>query len=146
MRRIILMQDTCREREPQNESPATNAPMLDVEGEKICVLRCLGKKSLPRPLSKLATYTLFMSWLTRALLNILVYGDSLPPPRNIRLLHNLVAFFGLLLYLRDVGHPGHWLSEYLARILSECRVYKCICCTVERKRLIPWLVATKHLD
>ncbi len=32
--------------------------------------------------------------------------------------HNLVAFFALLLHLHRVGFPGHWLSEFLARVLG----------------------------
>ncbi|PIL28785.1 hypothetical protein GSI_08829 [Ganoderma sinense ZZ0214-1] len=39
-------------------------------------------------------------------------------PSQIRLPHNLVAFFGLLMYLHRVGYPGHWLSDFLSRVLS----------------------------
>ncbi|KAI0724335.1 hypothetical protein C8T65DRAFT_733972 [Cerioporus squamosus] len=78
----------------------------------------LGVKSLSRPLSELATRDELITWLTRVLFNTFVHGHSPPAPTNVRLPHNLVAFFGLLMHLHRVGYPGHWLSDFLARVLS----------------------------
>ncbi|RDX52492.1 hypothetical protein OH76DRAFT_1480607 [Lentinus brumalis] len=74
--------------------------------------------SFPRPLGDLASRDELMTWLTRLLFNTLIPGRTEPPPCNIRLPHNLVAFFGLLMYLSRIGYPGHWLSEFVARIFS----------------------------
>ncbi|KAI0687197.1 hypothetical protein C8T65DRAFT_770881 [Cerioporus squamosus] len=74
--------------------------------------------SFPRSLSELASREEVITWLTRLLFNTLVPGRTQPPPCNISLPHNLVAFFGILMYLSRVGYPGHWLSEFVARILS----------------------------
>lgn len=78
----------------------------------------LGSRPIPRPLSELATHTELTTWLTRVLFNTFIPGRSKPNPSNVRLPHNLVAFFGLLMYLHQVGYPGHWLSDCLARVLS----------------------------
>ncbi|KAI0737520.1 hypothetical protein C8Q80DRAFT_1125297 [Daedaleopsis nitida] len=75
--------------------------------------------SLPRPLSELATREELTTWLTRVLFNTFIPGRSEPVlPCDTRLPHNLVAFFGLLVYLHRIGYPGHWLSDFLARVLS----------------------------
>ncbi|RDX52493.1 hypothetical protein OH76DRAFT_161993 [Lentinus brumalis] len=74
--------------------------------------------SLPRPLAKLATREELTTWLTRLLFNTLIPGKLPPPPGKLRLPHNIVAFFGILMYLSRIGYPGHWLSEFLERILS----------------------------
>ncbi|TFK90199.1 hypothetical protein K466DRAFT_543778 [Polyporus arcularius HHB13444] len=78
----------------------------------------LGVKSLPRPLSELATRDELITWLARVLFNTFIHGHSLPAPTNVRLPHNLVAFFGLLMHLHRVGYPGHWLSDFMSRVLS----------------------------
>ena len=78
----------------------------------------LGVKSLPLSLSELAPREEFTTWLTRVLFNTLIHGHSTPAPTNIRLPHNLVAFFGLLMHLHRVGYPGHWLSDFMSRVLS----------------------------
>ncbi|KAI0719795.1 hypothetical protein C8T65DRAFT_603249 [Cerioporus squamosus] len=78
----------------------------------------LGAKPLPRPLTELATRDELTTWLTRVLFNTFLPGKSKPNPSNVRLPHNLVAFFGLLMYLHRAGYPGHWLSEFLTRVLS----------------------------
>ncbi|KAI0649816.1 hypothetical protein C8Q79DRAFT_997836 [Trametes meyenii] len=77
-----------------------------------------GSLSLPRPLSELASREELTAWLTRVLFNTFIPGHSKARPHNVRCPHNLTAFFGLLLYLHRVGYPTHWLSEFLARILS----------------------------
>ncbi|KAI0719796.1 hypothetical protein C8T65DRAFT_736355 [Cerioporus squamosus] len=74
--------------------------------------------SFPRPLAELASREELITWLTRLLFNTVVPGRTQPPPCNIRLPHNLVAFFGTLMHLSRIGYPGHWLSEFLPRILS----------------------------
>ncbi|KAI0649827.1 hypothetical protein C8Q79DRAFT_1033643 [Trametes meyenii] len=78
----------------------------------------LGSLTLPQPLEKLATREELATWLTRMLFNVFIPGRSPPRPYTVRLPHNLVAFFGLLVHLRRVGFPGHWLSGFLARVLS----------------------------
>ncbi len=78
----------------------------------------LGTKPLPRPLTELATRDELTTWLTRVLFNTFIPGKSKPNPNNVRLPHNLVAFFGLLMYLHRAGYPGHWLAEFLTRVLS----------------------------
>ncbi|TBU53623.1 hypothetical protein BD310DRAFT_887493 [Dichomitus squalens] len=78
----------------------------------------LGSQPLPRPLSELATRDELTTWLTRTLFNTFLSGFSGTRPTQIRLPHNLVAFFGLLMYLHRVGFPGHWLSDFLARVLN----------------------------
>ncbi len=74
--------------------------------------------SFPRPLGELASRDDLITWLTRLLFNTFIPGRIQPPPCNVRLPHNLVAFFGTLMYLSRLGYPGHWLSEFVARILS----------------------------
>ncbi|KAI0672209.1 hypothetical protein C8Q78DRAFT_1188078 [Trametes maxima] len=78
----------------------------------------LGSLTLPLPLEKIATREELATWLTRVLFNVFIPGRSAPRPYTVRLPHNLVAFFGLLIHLRRVGFPGHWLSGFLARVLN----------------------------
>ncbi|KAI0357701.1 hypothetical protein OH77DRAFT_1475432 [Trametes cingulata] len=78
----------------------------------------LGPLPLPRPLSALATRDELATWLTRVLFNIFIPGRSKGMPEDVRLPHNLVAFFGLLMHLHRVGFPAHWLSDFLGRVLS----------------------------
>ncbi|TFK84369.1 hypothetical protein K466DRAFT_527474 [Polyporus arcularius HHB13444] len=78
----------------------------------------LGAKPLPRPLSELATREELLTWLTRVLFNTFIPGHSKFRPSHVRLPHNLVAFFGIVMYLHRIGYPGHWLSEFLAKVLS----------------------------
>lgn len=78
----------------------------------------LGSMPLPRPLDELATRDELTTWLTQVLFNTFISGRAKHPPYAVRLPHNLVAFFALLLHLHRVGFPGHWLSEFLARVLS----------------------------
>lgn len=78
----------------------------------------MGSQPLPRPLAELATRDELTTWLTRVLFNVFISGRTQPSPNNVRLPHNLVAFFGLLMHLHRVGFPAHWLSDFLARVLS----------------------------
>ncbi|KAI0657611.1 hypothetical protein C8Q70DRAFT_1055762 [Cubamyces menziesii] len=81
----------------------------------VCIL---GSQSVPRPLSELATRDELTTWLTRVLFNTFIPGHSKLRPHNVRCPHNLAAFFGLLFYLHRAGYPAHWLSDFLARVLS----------------------------
>lgn len=51
-------------------------------------------------------------------MQILRPGMTPPPPVRIMLPNNVNAFIALLIYLHQVGFPGHWLAEYLQDILS----------------------------
>lgn len=80
-------------------------------------------KSLPRPLSELATRQELIAWLTRVLI-ITILPPRPPNPTvvlrgRIRYPNNLAAFFGLLMRLRAIGYPIHWLSEYLNDIITD---------------------------
>ncbi|KAI0737514.1 hypothetical protein C8Q80DRAFT_1115040 [Daedaleopsis nitida] len=112
--------------------------------------------SLPRPLSELATREELTTWLSRVLFHAFIHGRSVPCyHHDTRLPHNLVAFFGLLMYLHRIGYPPHWLSAFLARVLSGRMVadvipytgtYPIPICEYERRvpartvRTDPWLV------
>ncbi|KAI0649800.1 hypothetical protein C8Q79DRAFT_923284 [Trametes meyenii] len=89
-----------------------------IKSQAVMDVLVLGALPLPRPLSELASREELTPWLTRVLFNTLIPGRSRPPPENVRLPHTLVAFFGLLVHLHRVGFPAHWLSEFLARVLS----------------------------
>ncbi|RPD61780.1 hypothetical protein L226DRAFT_506692 [Lentinus tigrinus ALCF2SS1-7] len=89
-----------------------------VDSSNISSRLVFGSSSLPRPLSELATRDELTTWLTRVLFNTFFSGRTKPPPCNVRLPHNLVAFFGLLMHLHRIGYPGHWLSDFLGRVLS----------------------------
>ncbi|KAI0366579.1 hypothetical protein BV20DRAFT_971757 [Pilatotrama ljubarskyi] len=78
----------------------------------------MGPRPLPMPYTELAPKAELTSWLTRVLFNAFITGHSREPPQNVRLPHSLVAFFGLLMHLHRVGYPAHWLSDFLARVLS----------------------------
>lgn len=78
----------------------------------------MGLLPLPRPLTELASRDELTTWLTRVLFNTFVAGRTKDLPGNVRLPNNLVAFFGLLMHLHRVGFPAHWLSDFLARVLS----------------------------
>lgn len=78
----------------------------------------MGSQPLPRPHAELVTRNELTTWLTRVLFNVFVCGYSQPPPNKVLLPHNLVAFFELLMHLHRVGYPAHWLSDFLARVLS----------------------------
>ncbi len=82
---------------------------------EVAVLRPL---ALSRPLTELATQDELKTWLTRVLFNTVLPARSKMGMSKVHVPHNLVAFFGLLLYLHGVGYPSHWLCELLARILS----------------------------
>ncbi|KAI0658112.1 hypothetical protein C8Q70DRAFT_201642 [Cubamyces menziesii] len=89
-----------------------------IRSQAVMDVLVLGPLPLPRPLSELASRDELHTWLTRVLFDTLISGHTRPPPENVRLPHNLVAFFGLLMHLHRVGFPAHWLSDFLARVLS----------------------------
>ena len=78
----------------------------------------LSAHKTPRALEDLASRSELVTWLTRVLFNTFIPAQSKPRPSQVRLPHNLVAFFGIVLYLHQIGYPGHWLSDFLARVLS----------------------------
>ncbi|OSD01022.1 hypothetical protein PYCCODRAFT_1478791 [Trametes coccinea BRFM310] len=78
----------------------------------------LGSLPLPRPRSELASRDELTNWLTRVLFSTFLPGKPRLPPQSVRLPHNIVAFFELLMHLSRVGFPVHWLSDFLARVLS----------------------------
>ncbi|EIW52006.1 uncharacterized protein TRAVEDRAFT_53988 [Trametes versicolor FP-101664 SS1] len=89
-----------------------------IRSQAVMDVLVLGPLPLPRPLSDLASRDELTTWLTRVLFNTLIPGRTRLPPENVRLPNNLVAFFGLLVHLHRVGFPAHWLSGFLARMLS----------------------------
>ncbi len=89
-----------------------------IDARPVLDILTLGSQSYPRPLSELATRDEITTWLTRLLFNTFIPGHTKFRPANVRLPHNLVAFFAILMYLHRIGYPAHWLSEFLARILS----------------------------
>ncbi|KAI0357689.1 hypothetical protein OH77DRAFT_1502792 [Trametes cingulata] len=89
-----------------------------IRPQAVMEILVMGAQPLPRPLTELASRDELTTWLTRVLFNTLITGHSRLPPNNVRLPHNLVAFFGLLMHLHRVGFPAHWLSDFLARVLS----------------------------
>ncbi|KDQ51621.1 hypothetical protein JAAARDRAFT_704064 [Jaapia argillacea MUCL 33604] len=93
-----------------------------VEKEIQFGLTQLAKRDFPRPLSELASRAELKTWLTRTLLHTIVPGTSLRRPCKILLPNNLVAFLKLLVHLRAVGFPGHWLSDFLQTVLSDTLV------------------------
>ncbi|PBK66923.1 hypothetical protein ARMSODRAFT_959588 [Armillaria solidipes] len=73
-------------------------------------------KSLPRPLSELATRQELIAWLTRVLI-ITILPPRPPNPTvvlrgRIRYPNNLAAFFGLLMRLRAIGCEIIEVVEY----------------------------------
>ncbi|KAJ7780170.1 hypothetical protein DFH07DRAFT_465077 [Mycena maculata] len=78
----------------------------------------LRKQDLPLPLVKLASRPELITWLTRVLLYTVLPSSAQQGRFRARLPNNLVAFVSLLLHLRGVGYPGHWLSEFLQAVLS----------------------------
>ncbi|KAH9848533.1 hypothetical protein C2E23DRAFT_785783 [Lenzites betulinus] len=89
-----------------------------IRAQAVMDVLVLGPLTLPRPQTELASRDELTSWLSRILFNTLIPGRTRMPPENVRLPNNLVAFFGLLMHLHRVGFPAHWLSDFLARILS----------------------------
>ncbi|OBZ76423.1 hypothetical protein A0H81_03125 [Grifola frondosa] len=89
-----------------------------VRKEAIMDIFSLAPLSLPRPLAGLASREELVAWLTRILLNTLVPGRGKPRPHNVRMPHSVSTLFRLLIHLHRVGFPGHWLSEFVGRVLS----------------------------
>ncbi|KZP20325.1 hypothetical protein FIBSPDRAFT_789699 [Athelia psychrophila] len=75
--------------------------------------------SLPRPASELADRKELLTWLTRIFLCTIFPGAAAEGSFSARLPNNLVAFIGLLVHLKHVGFPAHWLSELLQNIISD---------------------------
>ncbi|KAJ2921754.1 hypothetical protein H1R20_g15338, partial [Candolleomyces eurysporus] len=82
------------------------------------ILNINSQQPLPRPLYALATKQELFPWLTRLFLSHLHPGFTEPRPRLIKTPNGLPAFFGLLVRLREVGYPSHWLSEWVQSVLD----------------------------
>ncbi|KAJ2932711.1 hypothetical protein H1R20_g4369, partial [Candolleomyces eurysporus] len=82
------------------------------------ILNINSQQPLPRPLHALATKQELFPWLTRLFLSHLHPGFTEPRPRLIKTPNGLPAFFGLLVRLREVGYPSHWLSEWVQSVLD----------------------------
>ncbi|KAJ7498066.1 hypothetical protein B0H11DRAFT_1998531 [Mycena galericulata] len=89
-----------------------------VSQEAMQGLVILRKQNLPLPLTKLASRPELITWLTRVLIYTILPSSSGQNRFRARLPNNLVAFISLLMHLRGVGYPGHWLSEFLQTVLS----------------------------
>ncbi|KAJ7036536.1 hypothetical protein C8F04DRAFT_953716 [Mycena alexandri] len=83
--------------------------------DELVILR---KQNLPLPLNQLASRVELVTWLSRVLIYTLIPSSSPLGQFRARLPNNLVAFIALLLHLRGVGYPAHWLSEFLQTMLS----------------------------
>lgn len=78
----------------------------------------LRKQDQRLPLSKLASRSELITWLTRILLNTVLPTSVRQGQFRARLPNNLVAFVALLMHLASLGYPGHWLGEFLQTVLS----------------------------
>jgi hypothetical protein len=78
----------------------------------------LRKQDPPLALADLASRTDLITWLTRVLLYTILPSSSKVGNFRARLPNNLVAFISLLIHLRGVGYPAHWMSEFLQAVLS----------------------------
>ncbi|KAL0952807.1 hypothetical protein HGRIS_007032 [Hohenbuehelia grisea] len=90
-----------------------------IRGDAVMGLLTLGASPLPRPLSELASRDELQSWLTRLLLYTLLNPVNKPRPDTILLPNTLVAFVELLVQLRRIGYPAHWLGNFLQVVLDD---------------------------
>ncbi|TFK27293.1 hypothetical protein FA15DRAFT_220295 [Coprinopsis marcescibilis] len=89
-----------------------------LKGKPVQDIFCFGASAVPKPLSLLPTRDEFRNWLTRLLLSFVHPGFVQPRPRLIRLPNSLVAFIGLLSELRNIGYPGHWISDFMQNVIN----------------------------
>lgn len=78
----------------------------------------VGNRELPRPLHELAARGELLAWLSRVLIYTLIPGTGGQTAFRARLPNNLSAFIHLLIHLRTVGYPAHWLGDFLQTIVS----------------------------
>ncbi len=78
---------------------------------------------LPRPLCELASKAELIVWLPRVFVYTILpgYSSHIPTARIINS-GNLVMFVDLLVHLRRVGFPPHWLGDFLGVVLSNSLV------------------------
>ncbi|KAJ7708983.1 hypothetical protein B0H17DRAFT_1124763 [Mycena rosella] len=88
-----------------------------VSQEAMQGLVILRKQDLPLHLNKLASRPELITWLTRVLIYTVLPSSSHEGQFRARLPNNLVAFISLLMHLRGVGYPAHWMSEFLQAVL-----------------------------
>lgn len=82
------------------------------------VLTLNSYQPLPQPLEALATKREVFMWLTKLFLSHIHPGYTEPRPRLVKMPNGLPAFFGLLVRLREIGYPAHWLSEWVQNIVD----------------------------
>ena len=76
--------------------------------------------SLPRPLDQLASKTELHTWLSQLLLCTLCNGKPKPVVGwRIDLPNNLGAFVRILVRLREVGFPPHWIGDFFQRVVGD---------------------------
>lgn len=86
--------------------------------EAVKKLIVIGKKDLPRPLTELASRQELVAWLTRVFVYTVLPGAAGRGPVRVRMPNNLIAFFGLINYLPEVGYPAHWIADLVQGLLS----------------------------
>ncbi|KAK0434476.1 hypothetical protein EV421DRAFT_1909373 [Armillaria borealis] len=93
---------------------------------------------LPRPLGELASKAELIVWLTRVFVYTILpgYSSHIPIARIINS-GNLVMFVDLLVHLRRVGFPPHWLGDFLGVVLSNSLASAF---RKEKSDVDPWLV------
>ncbi|KDR73934.1 hypothetical protein GALMADRAFT_250621 [Galerina marginata CBS 339.88] len=89
-----------------------------LNGKALMNFLTLSPHPLPRPLNALASRENLYAWLSRLLLSLVSPGMSKARPDLIKLPNNLVAFVRLLVELRNIGYPGHWLSGFMHAVLG----------------------------
>lgn len=78
--------------------------------------------SLPRPLDKLASKKELHTWLAHLLVCTLCSGTPQTPPVKVEMPNNLGAFIHVLIHLRRVGFPSHWIGDFLQSVLADTLV------------------------
>ncbi|KAF8958545.1 hypothetical protein BDZ97DRAFT_1906448 [Flammula alnicola] len=89
-----------------------------LNGKAVHDVLTLASHPLPRPLTALASREYLQSWLARLLLSFVWPGSAQVRPNTIKLPSNLVSFIRLLVELRHIGYPSHWLSDFLHAVLN----------------------------
>ncbi|KAG5637440.1 hypothetical protein H0H81_004549 [Sphagnurus paluster] len=90
----------------------------ELNGKAVIERLKLTKSPLPRPLSALASCENLRDWLAGLFIATVSPGTFQQRPHFVKLPNTLVVFVALLIELRDIGYPSHWLAEYLQVLLS----------------------------
>ncbi|KAG6908799.1 hypothetical protein DXG01_003246 [Tephrocybe rancida] len=78
----------------------------------------LGASPLPRSLFQLASRETFREWLTRLFISMVYPGTFQRRPDLVKLPNTLTVFVALLIELKNVGYPSHWLSDILQSLID----------------------------